>query len=211
MEKENTTNSTDQQKPFSLDDIDVANFAVNTLSAIVGKNTEQTVKAITHKDIMGNVAIFVDYDNIYWTLQNNYAHDPDSTDTTKNLFDSLWRRYGNDNVRTFRAYADFQKIKTSLTSLQKKRVQIRHVYSNDKQGDHRKNSSDIELCIDAIESTYKDPNITRVSESQLTQLVQPHMEEMLREQNKRKAYFDSKNGTVIEDNSEITTDTIQEP
>lgn len=57
---------------------------------------------------------------------------------------------------------------------------------------------------------YKDPTITTVSESQLTQLVQPHMEEMLREQNKRKAYFDSKNGTVIEDNSEITTDTIQE-
>lgn len=58
---------------------------------------------------------------------------------------------------------------------------------------------------------YKDPTITTVSESQLTQLVQPHMEEMLREQNKRKAYLDTKKGTTIEQDSEITTDTIQEP
>lgn len=57
-------------------------------------------------------------------------------------------------------YADFQQIRTSLTSLQKNRIQIRHVYSNGKEGENRKNSSYIELCIDAIESTYKDPNIT---------------------------------------------------
>lgn len=134
--------------------------ALAFMSGFMGMTTEKTVKAITNKDKMDNVAIFIDYDNVYWTLENNYKHNPDSDDNNKNLFVQLWERYKQDNVRTFRAYADFQKIKTSLTSLQKKRVQIRHVYSNEKNGDHRKNSSDIELCIDAIENTYKDPNIT---------------------------------------------------
>jgi uncharacterized LabA/DUF88 family protein len=106
-----------------------------------------------------NVAIFVDYDNVYWSLINNFNHDPDNEDKQKNLFEQLWKKYGRDNVRTFRVYADFEKIDTSMTSLQKKRLQIRHVYSNGKDGVSRKNSSDIELSIDAIESTYKDNNI----------------------------------------------------
>ncbi|MEC0211337.1 NYN domain-containing protein [Paenibacillus ehimensis] len=123
-------------------------------------STERTVKALNKKSKLDNVAIFVDYDNVYWTLMNNYSHDPNHEDPEKNLFLKLWKKYGQENVRTFRAYADFEKVRTELTSLQKKRIQIRHVYSNGKDGDHRKNSSDIELCIDAIEHTYKDPNVT---------------------------------------------------
>jgi uncharacterized LabA/DUF88 family protein len=107
-----------------------------------------------------NVAIFVDYDNVYWTLMNNYQHNPDHDDPEKNLFEKLWAKYGVDNVRTFKAYADFDRIETELTSLQKKRVQIRHVYSKGKDDKSKKNSSDIELCIDAIESTYKDEKIS---------------------------------------------------
>ncbi|WP_378211153.1 NYN domain-containing protein [Anoxybacteroides rupiense] len=107
-----------------------------------------------------NVAIFVDYDNVYWTLMNNYQHNPDHDDPEKNLFEKLWAKYGVDNVRTFKAYADFDRIETELTSLQKKRVQIRHVYSRGKDDKSKKNSSDIELCIDAIESTYKDEKIS---------------------------------------------------
>ncbi|ASF54209.1 hypothetical protein WYY_16467 [Bacillus velezensis M27] len=109
---------------------------------------------------LDNVAIFVDYDNVYWSLMNNYSHDPDYQSEDKNLFSRLWERYGQDNVRSFRVYADFNKLRSNMTSLQKKRVQIRHVYSNGKDGDHRKNASDIELCIDAIENTYKDPSIS---------------------------------------------------
>ncbi|QQE81621.1 NYN domain-containing protein (plasmid) [Alicyclobacillus sp. SO9] len=107
-----------------------------------------------------NVAIYVDYDNVYWTLMNSYGHDPDDSELTKNLFAQLWEFYGQDHIRTFRSYADYEKVKTSLTSLQRKRVQIRHVYSNDKSGDYRKNASDIEMSIDVIESTYKDSNIS---------------------------------------------------
>lgn len=135
-------------------------MALSILADTFGQATEKTVKAINSKSKLDNVAIFVDYDNVYWTLVNTYNHDPDNIDPNKNLFDKLWQRYGLDNVRTFRAYADFQKIRTQLTSLQKNRIQIRHVYSNGKDGDGRKNSSDIELCVDAIENTYKDPNNT---------------------------------------------------
>lgn len=121
---------------------------------------QESLTTLSKKNKMDNVAIFVDYDNVYWTLMNNYSHDPNNEDPNKNLFIQLWTRYGQENVRAFRAYADFEKIRTQLTSLQKKRIQIRHVYSNGKDGDHRKNSSDIELCIDAIEHTYKDPNVS---------------------------------------------------
>ena len=106
-----------------------------------------------------DVAIFVDYDNVYWTLLNQHNYDADSNDSEKNLFDKLWSKYGRDNIRAFRVYADYEKVSTSMTSLQKKRLQIRHVYSNGKDGPSRKNSSDIELSIDAIETTYKDPKI----------------------------------------------------
>ncbi|AIC95650.1 MULTISPECIES: NYN domain-containing protein [Shouchella] len=118
------------------------------------------IESAFHTGDHDNIAIFVDYDNVYWTLMNRYNHNPNHESEEKNLFNSLWERYGQDQVRTFRAYADFQRIRSSLTDLQKQRVQIRHVYSNDKEGDSRKNSSDIELCIDAIEMTYKDENIS---------------------------------------------------
>lgn len=133
---------------------------ISVLAEMMGKSTESALLALNKKNKLDNVAIFVDYDNVYWTLMNNYSHDPNHEEESKNLFVQLWKRYGQANVRTFRAYADFEKIKTQLTSLQKKRIQIRHVYSNGKEGDFRKNSSDIELCIDAIEHTYKDPNVT---------------------------------------------------
>lgn len=135
---------------------DVTHF----FSELIRKTTEETVKALRSKDIINNVAIFVDYDNVYWTLTKNFSHDPNHKDPSKNLIVKLWDKYKKDNVRSFRVYGDFEKIKPDLTSLQKQRVQLRHVYSNGKDGDRRKNSSDIELCIDAIELSYRDPSIT---------------------------------------------------
>ncbi|WP_244898261.1 NYN domain-containing protein [Paenibacillus xylanexedens] len=151
-----TTIDTEPQPRKEIDD--AALLAL--FSDIMGQSTESALTSLSKKNQLDNVAIFVDYDNVYWTLMNNYSHDPNHSDPLKNLFVQLWERYGQEQVRTFRAYADFEKIKTELTSLQKKRVQIRHVYSNGKDGSHRKNSSDIELCIDAIEHTYKDPNVS---------------------------------------------------
>lgn len=120
---------------------------------------KKSIRTISDENKSDNIAIYVDYDNVYWTLMKRYNHDPNQEDPEKNLFDQIWKRYPRDKVRSFRAYADFEQVPTNLTSLQRKRVQIRHVYSNDRKGEERKNASDIEMCIDAIESTYKDPNI----------------------------------------------------
>lgn len=144
-------NRNDQQKQHD---------EIKMLGNVFGESVSQTLQAMNAQNKLENVAIFVDYDNVYWTLMNNFSHDPDNDEANKNLFLRLWERYGQNHVRSFRAYADYEAVKTNLTSLQKKRVQIRHVYSNDKEGDRRKNSSDIELCIDAIESTYKDKSIS---------------------------------------------------
>lgn len=118
------------------------------------------IRQFNRTSMYDNVAIFVDYDNIYWTLSKGYMHDPDCDDRSKNLFEKLTDTYNRDNIRVFKAYADYEQIKSNLTSLQKKRIQIRHVYANGKKEQGRKNSSDIELCLDAIELCNENPNIS---------------------------------------------------
>jgi hypothetical protein len=135
---------------------EIINMLVDTISETAMKSERMMAK---HSKLE-NVAIYVDYDNVYWTLKNNYLHDPDDENPEKNLFVQLWNTYGRDNVRVFKAFGDFEQIACDMTSLQKKRIQLRHVYANGKKDEHRKNSSDIELCLDAIETTYTDPNIT---------------------------------------------------
>lgn len=129
-------------------------------SKTIGNAMGNFIEDLSGKTKYENVAIFVDYDNVYWTLMKQYQHDPDNEDVTKNIFSRLWEEYGQNNIRSFKAFADFEAIRTQLTSLQKKRVQIRHVYSKGKDDQNKKNSSDIELCLDVIESTYKDDKIS---------------------------------------------------
>lgn len=134
--------------------------ASRIFSQVVTTAVEDAMSRITQKGSKNNVAVFVDYDNVYWTLMNRYRHDPDHEDPQKNLFDRLWELYGLDNIRMFKAYADYEQVDANLTSLQKKRIQIRHVYANGKNEDKAKNASDIELSIDAMETSYSDPNIS---------------------------------------------------
>lgn len=115
------------------------------------------LKEICTSNSCENVGIFVDFDNIYYGLKD-YAID--LNDEKNCIFKALNEIYGMDRIRTFRAYADFDQIKTvSLRTLQEKRVQIRNVYGNGKDEKYRKNASDIELSIDAIESSYKNSEI----------------------------------------------------
>jgi uncharacterized LabA/DUF88 family protein len=118
------------------------------------------------------VAIFVDYDNVYWGLMHEHFCNPDDKDDNKNLIKKLWAEYKDCDVTTFRVYGDFDHIRKSiqrlgepfenlLTSLQLKRVQIRHVYSNGKDIKYRKNSADIELSVDAIEHTSRDNSVSK--------------------------------------------------
>ncbi|WP_185967701.1 NYN domain-containing protein [Clostridium sp. HBUAS56010] len=121
-----------------------------SLDEDVSKKVQKEIKDTS------NVCILIDYDNLFYTMKR-YAIDV--TDDEYNICEYFNNLYGKDKIRSFRAYADFEQVKVSLRKLQEQRVQIRNVYGNNKDDKYRKNASDIELSIDAIESTYKDPNI----------------------------------------------------
>jgi len=103
-----------------------------------------------------NVAIFIDYDNIYHSLRD-FGADIESKEA--DVIDFLWKCYGRDKIRSFKAYADFAQVEVDLRKLQLNRVQIKQVYGNGKGEKFRKNASDIELSIDALEATYQSPEI----------------------------------------------------
>lgn len=103
-----------------------------------------------------NVCILIDYDNLFHTMKR-YA--VDVTEDQYNVCKFLNDAYGMSKIRSFRAYADFDQLGVSLRKLQEQRVQIRNVYGNNRDDKYRKNASDIELSIDGIEMTYKEPNI----------------------------------------------------
>lgn len=96
-----------------------------------------------------NVAIFIDYDNIYHSMRNLAIN---IEDEEYNIIKLLWKCYGRDRVRSIKAYADFDQIHVKLRDLQLDRIQIRQVYGNGQGETNRKNASDIELSIDAMES-----------------------------------------------------------
>lgn len=104
-----------------------------------------------------NVGVFVDYDNIYYGLKDYGVNHNDDSYCIFNLMDNI---YGKEKIRTMRAYADFDQVTdVKFKSLQEKRVQIRNVYGNGKDEQNRKNASDIELSIDAMETYYKNKDI----------------------------------------------------
>ncbi|MGW9128121.1 NYN domain-containing protein [Paenibacillus chitinolyticus] len=140
--------------------VEMQSFMSNAMQQSLVAPLFHGIEQFNEKSKYDNVAIFVDYDNVYWTLNKGYMHDPDCPEESKNLFEKLTTTYNRNNIRVFKAYADYEQIKSNLTSLQKKRIQIRHVYANGKKEQGRKNSSDIELCLDAIELCNENPNIS---------------------------------------------------
>ena len=103
-----------------------------------------------------NVCILVDYDNLYHSMKE---YGIDVSKNNYNFCQFINEMYEKDRIRTFRAYADFEQVNVSLRNLQEQRVQIRNVYGNNKDDKYRKNASDIELSMDAIEMTHRSPNI----------------------------------------------------
>ena len=103
-----------------------------------------------------HVGIFIDYDNTYYCMKT-YAID--ITAEQYDICQFLNEVYGMKKIRTFRAYADFDQVGVKLKSLQEQRVQIRNVYGNGKDERFRKNASDIELSLDALEMYYRNENL----------------------------------------------------
>lgn len=126
------------------------------MKILTNKNIEDIKKEV---DKLGtrNVGIFIDFDNIYYGLKDYAINLNDDNFCIFTMMNSI---YGKDRIRTMRAYADFDQVTDiKLKILQEKRVQIRNVYGNGKDEKYRKNASDIELSIDAIETYYKKPDI----------------------------------------------------
>lgn len=95
-----------------------------------------------------NMAIFWDFDNTYLTIQEQFGM---KESYITDLIVSIQNLYKDDKIRIFRAYADFEKIKKVQSIIQKKKVTPKHVFSSNSGSDNRKNASDIELCLDALE------------------------------------------------------------
>lgn len=106
-----------------------------------------------------HIAIFIDLENVYYGLRK-YHLDPDHQDPSHNLFLRLQEHYGKRSIRMMEAYADFEQLDLSMTSLQRKRVHIHQVYGNGRGGDERKNAADIQLCLDAMEVLYQIPEVS---------------------------------------------------
>jgi len=100
-----------------------------------------------------NVAIFIDYENVYWSTKNSYGFTPE----TGKLVEGIRQHAGrHGEVVMMLAYADFDHVefKGLQTELQRRSVEPRHVYSVSSEEGRRKNAADIELSLDALELVY---------------------------------------------------------
>ena len=120
---------------------------------------------------MSNIAIFVDYDNIYITLVKYYQKSKYETDLKTEIFTKIKQYFKYDNIITYKAFADFQKVSPVLRTLQRNQVDLRHVYSSNT----RKNASDIAMAISVIKSIYSNRNIDQYvivsSDSDILQII----------------------------------------
>lgn len=106
-----------------------------------------------------NIAIFIDYDNVYVTLENYY--DTEAVTYTSEIIKKIKERYSDNKISVFKAFADFQKINPVLTQLQMIQVELRHVYSTNQDNPNRKNASDIALVIDVMKTLFNKKDIDR--------------------------------------------------
>lgn len=103
-------------------------------------------------------AVFIDFENIYYYLKDNYADLPDLNnylyEMLRNLQHYLERRLGLQCIIA-KAYADFERLKFAPQgSLYLMGIETHNVLGTD-----RKNSADMKLCIDALDVLYTRPEI----------------------------------------------------
>lgn len=105
-----------------------------------------------------NVALFIDYENVYWSMKNNYMLVPQAG----RLVDLVKQEATKEGqVVMALAYADFDQpeFKGLQTELQRRSVEPRHVFSKSLPEGIRKNAADIELSLDALELMYTRDDI----------------------------------------------------
>lgn len=107
---------------------------------------------------LGYAAIFVDFENVFYFLRNEYGDLPDLTEYTleilRNLRSYIENEYKLSPIVRY-AYADFEKLNDApLGSLYLMGIEIRNVL-----GAQHKNAADMRLCIDAMQVLYTRPDI----------------------------------------------------
>ena len=111
--------------------------------------------------------IFMDYDNLFFSLRETFGVAPTEKILGESLIDNILDTFKQDHIVVCNAYADFQVITNlaretnTMYELQSRRINIRHVFGSLSKNENRKNASDIELSIDVMETLFKNPEIQR--------------------------------------------------
>lgn len=105
--------------------------------------------------------IFMDYENIYWSMKQQYGSTPDTDKLIHSLRDLGEQKHEGGPVCLMQAYADFdhEEFRGLLSELQRRSVEPRHVFSKNYEDGTRKNAADIEMSLDALELMYNRPDI----------------------------------------------------
>ena len=103
--------------------------------------------------------IFMDYENIYWSMKQQYGVAPDLDRLITSLREMGERQ--NGQVCLMHAYADFdhEEFRGLMSDLQRRSVEPRHVFSKNYEDGTRKNAADIEMSLDALEMMYTRSDI----------------------------------------------------
>lgn len=67
------------------------------------------------------MCIYIDYDNLYWSSKQ---YGIDVTSDKYNICELFYMLYGNDRIRDYRVYADFDKLNINLRPIQIQRARI---------------------------------------------------------------------------------------
>jgi uncharacterized LabA/DUF88 family protein len=107
---------------------------------------------------MAQIALFIDYENIHWTMVREYNLEPEISRFTAVLKE---RAEKICHVSYVAAYADFDnpEFHGLQSEFQRNNVETRHVFSKT-FGVTRKNAADIEMSLDAQEMSASRPDIT---------------------------------------------------
>lgn len=105
--------------------------------------------------------IFMDYENIYWSMKQQYGTTPDLDKLISSLREMGEQKHDGGPVCLMQAYADFdhEEFHGLMSDLQRRSVEPRHVFSKNYEDGTRKNAADIEMSLDALEMMYTRPDI----------------------------------------------------
>lgn len=107
-----------------------------------------------------NTVVFLDYENVYWSMKQQYGTVPDTDRLIQSIRQLCEEKHGGP-VCLMQAYADFDhdEFRGLLSELQRRTVEPRHVFSKNYEDGTRKNAADIEMSLDALEMMYNRPDI----------------------------------------------------